>query len=104
MNEFDEVLAQYGIFAKNAQKSIEKDRISIFGDAIIETIDFKILQEKGIKWLDISDSKFINVLYIKNIYLNFKFFNVHFTGIVQIKEVSFDYFILTKCVFEDNFF
>lgn len=46
MNEFDEVLAQYGIFAKNAQKSIEKDRISIFGDAIIETIDFKILQEK----------------------------------------------------------
>lgn len=43
-------------------------------------------------------------MYIKNIYLNFKFFNVHFTGIVQIKEVSFDYFILTKCVFEDNFF
>ncbi|MCV3424796.1 pentapeptide repeat-containing protein [Campylobacter sp. IFREMER_LSEM_CL1085] len=104
MNEFDQTLAQYGILAKNAQKLIEKDRISIFGDTIIETIDFKILQEKGIKELDISDSKFINILYIENVYLNFNFFNVHFTDVVQIKEASFDYFILMQCVFEDNFF
>ncbi|MBT0817362.1 pentapeptide repeat-containing protein [Campylobacter lari] len=104
MSEFDQTLAQYGILAKNAQKSIQEDRISIFGKAIIEEIDFKILQEKGIKELDISDSKFINVLYIENVYLNFNFFNVHFTDVVQIKEASFDYFILMQCVFEDNFF
>ncbi|WP_259443416.1 pentapeptide repeat-containing protein [Campylobacter peloridis] len=104
MREFDQALAQYGILAKNAQKSIEKERISVFGNAIIETIDFKILQEKGIKELDILDSKFINVLYIKNVHLNFNFLNVHFTDTVQIKEASFDYFILMQCVFEDNFF
>ncbi|EEP3854496.1 hypothetical protein HB519_001600 [Campylobacter lari] len=104
MREFDEVLVQYGILAKNAQKSIQEDRISVFGNAIIETIDFKILQEKGIKDLNISDSKVTNALYIKNVYLNFNFLNVHFTDVVQIKEASFDYFILIQCVFEDNFF
>lgn len=57
MEEFDGVLAQYGIFVKYAQKSIEKEKISVFGNAEIETIDIKILQEKGIKCLDIKSKK-----------------------------------------------
>ncbi|HEC1786316.1 TPA: hypothetical protein R1733_001159, partial [Campylobacter lari] len=53
MNEFDQILTQYGIFATNTQILIQEDRISIFGNAIIEKIDFKILQVSGIKHLDI---------------------------------------------------
>ncbi|EJL4452657.1 hypothetical protein NMJ88_001871, partial [Campylobacter coli] len=53
MEEFDKKLEQYGILTKNAQKSIEKDRVKIFNNAIIETINFKTLQEKGIKELHI---------------------------------------------------
>lgn len=65
MEEFDKKLEQYGILTKNAQKSIEKDRVKIFNNAIIETINFKTLQEKGIKELHIKKVKFITLFFQK---------------------------------------
>lgn len=103
MEVFDEELAQYGILAKNAQKLIEKERVCVFGNAEIETIDIKILQEKGIAHLHITDSEFKGALSVQDGYLNFNFLNVSFMNTVVIKGVSFDYFILQQCTFENIF-
>ncbi|EDO9296806.1 hypothetical protein GS420_04655 [Campylobacter coli] len=103
MEVFDEELAQYGIFVKHARKSIEKEKISVFGNAEIETIDIKILQEKGIAHLHIMDSEFKGALSVQDGYLNFNFLNVSFMNTVVIKGVSFDYFILQQCTFENIF-
>ncbi|HEB9339743.1 TPA: pentapeptide repeat-containing protein [Campylobacter coli] len=103
MEVFDEELAQYGIFVKHARKSIEKEKISVFGNAEIETIDIKILQEKGIAHLHIMDSEFKGALSVQDGYLNFNFLNVSFMNTVVIRGVSFDYFILQQCTFENIF-
>lgn len=103
MSDFDKELAQYGILAKNAQKLIEKERVCVFGNAEIETIDIKILQEKGIAHLHITDSEFKGALSVQDGYLNFNFLNVSFMNTVVIRGVSFDYFILQQCTFENIF-
>ncbi|OOX91289.1 hypothetical protein BOP97_04175 [Campylobacter coli] len=103
MSDFDKELAQYGIFVKHARKSIEKEKISVFGNAEIETIDIKILQEKGIAHLHITDSEFKGALSVQDGYLNFNFLNVSFMNTVVIKGISFDYFILQQCTFENIF-
>ncbi|WP_257910368.1 hypothetical protein [Campylobacter lari] len=73
MNEFDQILTQYGIYATNTQISIEKDRISVFGSAIIEKIDFKILQVRGIKHLDIRVNEIKNIIFTKDVLLDMSF-------------------------------
>ncbi|HEH4741090.1 TPA: pentapeptide repeat-containing protein [Campylobacter coli] len=103
MEVFDEELAQYGILAKNAQKLIEKERVCVFGNAEIETIDIKILQEKGIAHLHIMDSEFKGALSVQDGYLNFNFSNVSFMNTVAIRGVSFDYLILRQCTFKNIF-
>lgn len=103
MSDFDKELAQYGILAKNAQKLIEKERVCVFGNAEIETIDIKILQEKGIAHLHITDSEFKGALSVQDGYLNFNFLNVSFMNTVVIRGVSFDYFILQQCTFKNIF-
>ncbi|EIN6692987.1 hypothetical protein LPY46_001711, partial [Campylobacter jejuni] len=52
MKEFDEKLAQYGIFTINGVENIDLIKKEIVLENIsIERIDFNILQEKGIKRL-----------------------------------------------------
>ncbi|EAC1793407.1 TPA: hypothetical protein SB497_001702, partial [Campylobacter jejuni] len=60
MKEFDEKLAQYGIFTINGVENIDLIKKEIVLENIsIERIDFNILQEKGIKRLIIKNSEIL---------------------------------------------
>ncbi|EGK8203963.1 hypothetical protein IO475_001475, partial [Campylobacter coli] len=83
MEEFDKELAQFGILAKYAQKSITKERICVYGNAEIETIDIETLQEKGIKYLDIKSKKIKNIIFAKDISLNMLFLGVTFINEIK---------------------
>ncbi|ECK1948383.1 hypothetical protein FQV93_06745, partial [Campylobacter lari] len=102
MSEFDEVLVQYGIFAKNAQKSIGKDRISVFGNAIIEKIDFKILQEKGIKDLDIRVNEIKNIIFTKDVLLDMSFSGVTFTNEIKTDSKFTGELDFSGCTFKEE--
>ncbi|EDP6875383.1 pentapeptide repeat-containing protein [Campylobacter lari] len=102
MSEFDKELAQYGIFAKNAQKSIGKDRISVFGNAEIETIDIKILQEKDIKCLDIKSKKIKNIIFVKDISLDMSFSGVTFINEIKTSSNFIGELVFSGCTFKEE--
>ncbi|EPP8196904.1 pentapeptide repeat-containing protein [Campylobacter lari] len=103
MREFDEVLVQYGILAKNAQKSIGKDRISVFGNAIIETIDFKILQESGILELKIRDSEIFQIDFTQKNNINIHLEQCSIKSQINARELSFtNEFNFIECTFNES--
>ncbi|EOI1975532.1 pentapeptide repeat-containing protein [Campylobacter coli] len=102
MEEFDKELAQYGILAKYAQKSITKERICVYGNAEIETIDIKILQEKGIKCLDIKSKKIKNIIFAKDISLNMLFSGVTFTDEIKTDSKFTGELDFSGCTFKEE--
>lgn len=102
MEEFDKELAQYGILAKNAQKLIEKERLCIFGNAEIETIDIKILQEKDIKCLDIKSKKIKNIIFVKDISLDMFFSGVTFTNEIKTDSKFTGELDFSGCTFKEE--
>ncbi len=102
MEEFDGVLAQYGIFVKYAQKSIEKEKISVFGNAEIETINIETLQEKGIKCLDIKSKKIKNIIFAKDISLDMFFSGVTFTDEIKTDSKFTGELDFSGCTFKEE--
>ncbi|EOZ2161555.1 pentapeptide repeat-containing protein [Campylobacter coli] len=102
MEEFDKELAQYGILAKYAQKLIEKERVCVFGNAEIETIDIKILQEKGIKCLDIKSKKIKNIIFVKDISLDMFFSGVTFTNEIKTDSKFTGELDFSGCTFKEE--
>ncbi|HEC1753777.1 pentapeptide repeat-containing protein [Campylobacter lari] len=102
MEEFDKELAQYGILAKNAQKLIEKERVCVFGNAEIETIDIKILQEKDIKCLDIKSKKIKNIIFVKDISLDMFFSGVTFTNEIKTDSKFTGELDFSGCTFKEE--
>ncbi len=102
MEEFDKELEQYGILAKNAQKSIEKERVCVFGNTEIETIDIKILQEKGIKCLDIKSKKIKNIIFVKDISLDMFFSGVTFTDEINTNSKFTGELDFSGCTFKEE--
>ncbi len=102
MEEFDKELAQYGILAKNAQKLIKKERVCVFGNAEIETIDIKILQEKGIKCLDIKSKKIKNIIFVKDISLDMFFSGVTFTDEIKTNSKFTGELDFSGCTFKEE--
>ncbi|EJS9934677.1 pentapeptide repeat-containing protein, partial [Campylobacter coli] len=102
MEEFDKELAQFGILAKYAQKSIEKERISISGNTEIETIDIKTLQAKGIKYLDIKSKKIKNIIFAKDISLNMLFSGVTFTDEIKTDSKFTGELDFSGCTFKEE--
>ncbi|EAH8849153.1 hypothetical protein EWV02_04655 [Campylobacter lari] len=102
MEEFDKELAQYGILAKNAQKLIEKERVCVFGNAEIETIDIKILQEKDIKCLDIKSKKIKNIIFVKDISLDMSFSGVTFTNEIKTDSKFTGELDFSGCTFKEE--
>ncbi|EAI5466461.1 hypothetical protein BXA06_02545 [Campylobacter lari] len=102
MNEFDQILTQYGIYATNTQISIGKDRISVFGNAIIEKIDFKILQEKGIKDLDIRVNEIKNIIFTKDVLLDMSFSGVTFINEIKASSKFIGELVFSGCTFKEG--
>ncbi|EAJ6226201.1 hypothetical protein A0X89_04840 [Campylobacter coli] len=102
MEEFDKELAQYGILAKYAQKSIEKEKISVSGNTEIETIDIKTLQAKGIKYLDIKSKKIKNIIFAKDISLNMLFSGVTFTDEIKTDSKFTGELDFSGCTFKEE--
>ncbi|EAJ0096637.1 hypothetical protein CBI01_09135, partial [Campylobacter coli] len=103
MEEFDKKLEQYGILTKNAQKSIEKDRVKIFNNAIIETINFKTLQEKGIKELHIKKSEIYNIVFSKKNDISVCFDECLILKQINAEKLLFkNKFNFIKCIFHEK--
>ncbi|HEG0615216.1 TPA: pentapeptide repeat-containing protein [Campylobacter coli] len=102
MEVFDGVLAQYGILAKNAQKSIEKERVCVFGNTEIETINIETLQKKGIKCLDIKSKKIKNITFAKDISLDMFFSGVTFTDEIKTNSKFTGELDFSGCTFKEE--
>ncbi|ELZ1680810.1 pentapeptide repeat-containing protein [Campylobacter coli] len=102
MEEFDKELAPYGILAKYAQKSITKERICVYGNAEIETIDIETLQEKGIKYLDIKSKKIKNIIFAKDISLNMLFLGVTFINEIKTNSKFTGKLEFLSCTFKEE--
>lgn len=103
MEEFDKELAQYGIFAKNAQKTIEKERISIFDNTIIKTIDFNILQVRGIKELNVINNEILEIYFAKENNIKIYFANCIFKNEIIAPGLFFNEKVcFINCIFQKN--
>ncbi|MGI7583035.1 pentapeptide repeat-containing protein [Campylobacter coli] len=102
MEVFDEELASYGIFVKHARKSIEKEKISVSGNAEIETINIETLQEKGIKCLDIKSKKIKNIIFAKDISLDMFFSGVTFTDEIKTNSKFTGELDFSGCTFKEE--
>ncbi len=102
MKEFDEKLAQYGIFTINAVENIDLIKKEIVLENIsIERIDFNILQEKGIERLFIRNSEILKIYFSKTNNFFIYFLNCDFKCKLIAKKCVFqDQVKFVKCVFE----
>ncbi|ENJ9729257.1 hypothetical protein ACQ403_001729 [Campylobacter jejuni] len=102
MKEFDEKLAQYGIFTINGVENIDLIKKEIVLENIsIERIDFNILQEKGIKRLIIKNSEILEIYFSKTNNFFIYFLNCDFKCKLIAKKCIFqDQVKFIKCIFE----
>ncbi|EAJ6191664.1 hypothetical protein DK615_06135, partial [Campylobacter lari] len=100
MSEFDQTLAQYGIFAKNGTKSIQKNNITLI-NADIEKIDFNILQENKIEKFYIENSEVKNIFFAKENDIEFTFSDCIFKNkLLSIKIIFKKDIKFFHCIFE----
>lgn len=100
MEEFDKELEQYGIFAKNGTKSIQKNNITLI-NADIEKIDFNILQENKIEKLYIENSEIKNIIFAKENDTNINFTECTIKNHIFARDKTFNHnFVFLHCIFE----
>ncbi|HEC1728255.1 TPA: hypothetical protein R1703_001385 [Campylobacter lari] len=100
MEELDKELEQYGIFAKNGTKSIQKNNITLI-NADIEKIDFNILQENKIEKLYIENSEIKNIIFAKENDTNINFTECTIKNHIFARDKTFNHnFVFLHCIFE----
>ncbi|MCI7765717.1 pentapeptide repeat-containing protein [Helicobacter sp.] len=98
--EYDEQLKEYGILAKNTEKQIEDNKITI-ASAQIDKIDLEKLQEKNIKEIHIVRSEIKYIYFAKETTIDMKFECCNFKSQVIARECEFNNTItFNQCIFE----
>ena len=98
--EYDEQLEEYGILAKNIEKQIEYNKITI-ASAQIDKIDLEKLQEKNIEEIHIVRSEIKHIYFAKKTTINMKFECCNFKSQAIARECEFNNTItFNQCIFE----
>lgn len=101
MEEFDKELAQYGIFVINGTKNINlTEKEIIVENSNIKRINFNILQEKGIKKLDVINSEILEIHFARENNINICFDDCLFLEQIDAQKLLFKNKLdFIKCIF-----